>query len=281
MPQVLGGFNGLMAGKAVVMINEAAGDRVDYERLKDITGAPQVSINEKYGAQYLADATAWYWLGCNDYSGAVKMTGNGVDRRWSPIAVTRSLIHWVEDLKGLSNRGAEQWLADNAWVARDPVEVGKWLQSLIDKGMPTHRPKPLRTKDYDAMVEVSQGPLEDLVAVVDDHRDVQYLLGDVVYRGYTQLYRQDNPSGKPLGIKKFYANLEAHVEQHWAGEWELVRENVQTGLGSKTAPQKVLRRTGYEGPLRKRDMGRHVDSMGRVMMFLPSWDPMTHSNPVD
>jgi hypothetical protein len=265
----------------VVMINEAAGDRVDYERLKDITGSPQVSINEKYGAQYLADATAWYWLGCNDYSGAVKMTGNGVDRRWSPVAIKKSLVQWIEDLKDLSNRDAEQWLADNAWVARDPVEVGKWLQSLIDKGMPTCRPQPLRTKDYDAMVEVSQGPLEDLVGILDEQSDVPYLLGDVVYRGYTQLYRQDNPSGKPLKIKKFYANLEAYLEQNHKEAWELVRENVQTGTGSKTAQQKVLRRVGYDGPLRKREMARYVDSMGRIMMFLPSWDPMTHCNPVD
>jgi hypothetical protein len=131
------------------------------------------------------------------------------------------------------------------------------------------------------MVEVSQGPLEDLVGILDEQSDVPYLLGDVVYRGYTQLYRQDNPSGKPLKIKKFYANLEAYLEQNHKEAWELVRENVQTGTGSKTAQQKVLRRVGYDGPLRKREMARYVDSMGRIMMFLPSWDPMTHSNPVD
>jgi phage/plasmid-associated DNA primase len=272
--QVLGGFNGLMAGKSVVMVNEAAGDRVDYEKVKEIVHSPTLTINEKYGGQYQADATAWVWLCCNDPAGAVRMAGNGVDRRWSPIELKHTLLHWVQERKGLREQDAKNWLLDNDWVARNRDEVGKWVNSLIAKGLPERRPEPLHTAGYADLTDSQKGPLEDLVDIIDGHADVQYLMGDLVYEAYLQLQKRTNPSGRPLGRNKFYKTLEVYLEKQWKGRWKLVRTDVYSGRGPKATKtkQKVMFRVGVEERMYS-DMSKYVDCVQNVLLVQSSFAP--------
>ena len=188
------------------------------------------------------------------------MAGNGVDRRWSPIELKHTLLHWVQERKGLKEQDAKNWLLDNDWVARNRDEVGKWFNSLIAKGLPERRPEPLHTAGYADLTDSQKGPLEDLVDIIDGHADVQYLMGDLVYEAYRQLQKRTNPSGRPLGRNKFYKTLEVYLEKQWRRPME-------------ARPHGRIQRPGTDGeqdeteghvPCRGRgaDVFRHVEVRG-------------------
>lgn len=260
--QTLGNFNGMMVGRTAIMINEAAGDKVDYEAIKMIAHAATLTINEKYGGQYQSDNTPWLWMGCNDPAGAVKLSGGGVDRRWSPIEIKKTLAYWAGHEFGHDAEWGEQWLKENEHVASNPAEVRKWLWSLMLQGIPEFRPSPLRGASYDDMAKTQMSPQEEILEIVTSRPDVQWIAGDLLYDSYIQLSKRANPRGGVLGRNKFYKHVEVLLAQR-SGLAGWLLEDARVDKDGKDTRVKVLRRLTHDGRMKLRDMKAFVDHVGQ------------------
>ena len=57
---MVGQFNNLIAGMALVMIDESMATKTSASKMKLIAGNPYVTVNPKNIPQFEADNTAWY-----------------------------------------------------------------------------------------------------------------------------------------------------------------------------------------------------------------------------
>jgi predicted P-loop ATPase len=102
-------FNGIVAGKIAVSLEESVWDKADKNHLKTIIGQRTVMVNEKYGRQYDADNISLYVCGGNGALGAAKLGRDQSDRRFSILKVTRSIIDHVMEVKSLNRDDAIDW----------------------------------------------------------------------------------------------------------------------------------------------------------------------------
>jgi hypothetical protein len=137
-----GKFNGVIAGKAIIFINETARDKVDVEKVKSFIGSPTFMVEEKYEKPYACDNTGLVISATNQKTGGITLSGENSDRRYS-IFSTKTDIYQViikyflaKEGKTLTRAEATDWLEETGQhILHDEVEVGKWIaHKLISRG---------------------------------------------------------------------------------------------------------------------------------------------------
>jgi uncharacterized protein DUF5906 len=169
-------FNGEMAGKMAVLIDESTSDKANMEKFKAMVGREYLNINEKYMKPYVADNTALYFTGGNGAKGAILLGRDKSDRRWSILKVERDLFTHVMEVKSMTWEQAKTWWFDNIDLLKDRNEVAKWLYhvvSIAEKLETT--PSELHGIDYQNLMYVQAGPLEWIMENVFDHEDFNYI----------------------------------------------------------------------------------------------------------
>jgi len=140
---VTGHFNGLIAGKAAVIVNEATRDKVDIQSLKRILGSPTLPIENKFEVPYTADNTALYVMFSNPegvLGGGVTLSGGPSDRRYNLFSTKRTIYEIVADYREkvdgvpYSISDATDWIEDvGQYYLKDILEVGKWINAMVSK----------------------------------------------------------------------------------------------------------------------------------------------------
>jgi hypothetical protein len=166
--EVCGKFNAKLAGRAVWFINETARGKYNLDDLKRKVGSATYSVEPKGVDSFEADMTAWVIVSGNDEAGSIKLSGNGVDRRWSIVKGGRSLKEIVAETMKVSVGEAKTWIeAEGQHIVSDRAEAGRWLATLID-----------RHGDVD-VIDGHHG--EDYHAVAETQKSVEHLLFDAVF----------------------------------------------------------------------------------------------------
>ncbi|MFZ0258170.1 MAG: DUF5906 domain-containing protein, partial [Gammaproteobacteria bacterium] len=230
MEEVTGTFNDLIVGKTAVFIDEAVVDNANMNRLKRVALNPTVNINEKYGPKYVADNTPLYFAGGNDVLGAVRLAGDGSDRRWSIVKVEKTLLEVISDyfevgadpdkllaqdssdekvkeVFRLRNHGIDE-------VLKDKNEVAKWLHHIVEKWKDAGCPLGLHGEDYTGLIRAQKGPFEEVCEAIFFDENFTYISGKTLFAVYRNVYDESVPAGKG-GIQrnKFLAQVTAWLKR--------------------------------------------------------------------
>jgi hypothetical protein len=218
--KALGQFNGLIQGKVVVMIDEAIAEKVNVERLKRTVGNRTVDINPKYGKQGEHDNTALYIAGGNETTGPILLAGDATDRRWSIIKVEKTIIQRLMEDKDCMLEEAVEVYKKLEHVFTDRTEVGKWLNSIIEKWKHLELPPTGLHKDaYQNLLEAQRSPLEELMELVfvADEK-FEYIAGPVLFKLYERFSRETNPSARGVMQRnKFYSKVKDWLRRNTKG----------------------------------------------------------------
>lgn len=215
--RVLGGFNGALVGRAVVLIDEAVADKTDMERFKSFVGNPTLHVNEKYGLEFQCDNTALYLTGSNSMNGAVRLADDNSDRRWSIIKVERTLVDWIFEGRKCDPEAARHWLEDNISVLSDSVQVGRWLSYLLGKwGNTLHRPTALHGDDFKALLDVQRPAWQDLVESVLTDDAFTYVTAEELREMALKWTERTNKEGLRFvrKLKAFTLDVKAMIEKN-------------------------------------------------------------------
>lgn len=213
--QITGKFNGAIAGKAVLFINENSWDPKDQEALKDIMGSNKIAIELKGKETFTAPLTALLIFATNREGGSVMLSGNNVDRRYTLLGSDGSLND--STLVQLKARGlvgqdatradATTWIEEvGQFIIRDHQEIGKWINSCAKKfGTVPFKIKAFHGVTYQAcLVGQEQTYFSTIREVLEDTRtsiiDVRALI-DIVRLSHENETKFMKDTGILFGIK--------------------------------------------------------------------------------
>jgi hypothetical protein len=225
--KALGQFNGLIQGKVVVMIDEAIAEKVNVERLKRTVGNRTVDINPKYGKQGEHDNTAMYLAGGNETTGPILLAGDATDRRWSIIKVERTVIQRLMEDKGCTLEEAVELYKKMERVFTDRRQVGRWLNSIMERWQDLELPPSGLHKDaYQDLLAAQRSPFEELMELVFvTDMKFEYIAGPVLFKLYERFSRETNPSARGVMQRnKFYSKVRDWLKRNTSGiSWGVVK----------------------------------------------------------
>lgn len=113
-------------------------DSDTYNFLKQNLHAKVLNIRNLHTAQTQIDNNTWVWFSANKETqdvSPIPLAGDGksgIDRRFTPIIIRKSMEDYVSELKVLSNSEAREWIKHCIVnVIRNTEEVAKFLGSII------------------------------------------------------------------------------------------------------------------------------------------------------
>lgn len=208
---VIGAFNSLLVGKAVVMIDESMEDKTDSAAMKILIGNQTFTVNEKGIPQFDADLTAWVWIGSNQHEGGLWLDGTEADRRYSVFHVRdgESLDYWIAKHQGwLKDRmtddevqaqrhRAKQWMFDEGFkLLTDKAQVAHWLGYLFLKHSDRPHPMPLHGEDYRRLLGIQEKVEKRIIAAVFNDPDFSHIASRTLYEGYKLEAERAGQKGK-------------------------------------------------------------------------------------
>lgn len=247
MDEMTGQFNGHLQGKAVWFINENRADGNDNDAIKRVLGSPTLRSERKGKDAVLTDNTALVFVAGNFSLGAIKLSGTETDRRFSILNATSPLKAYVAEIKGVSEKEAEEWMwSTGQHIVNNPAEVAIWLHHLINKhGKVTHV-LALHGQDYADIVE-AQAPTNEQVyrAFFESWAWTNhgYFKQGTMFNFYTDYAKRQ--SFKPMSNQRFYAEAESWLKRKgiaferlatmkWNGSTASVFWNPAVGPAPKT-----------------------------------------------
>ena len=132
-----GKFNGLIAGKAIIVVNETAKDTVDDNRVKAFMGSPTFVVENKFETPYVCDNTSLVIMFSNNKDGGIRLAGTHADRRYSIFSskyniykITKEYMLKYEN-KDVAESECKDWIIDvGQHILEDRTQVGKWLSAM-------------------------------------------------------------------------------------------------------------------------------------------------------
>ena len=161
---LIGKFNNVIDGKAVVFVNEVSSEKADSDALKNIIHSPKVTLELKGIDSFEIDNLPLYILAGNkkDASfGTILLANDITDRRYSIVMPGKSLIDHINDYLILNqlepseeNNKAIRELMEYDFA--DAMQVGAWIHHLIQKyGKMTHVDA-LHGQDYQTLLNIQK-----------------------------------------------------------------------------------------------------------------------------
>lgn len=207
MEHLTGRFNSSIAGKALIFINETTHDQVDQDKLKAFLGSPTFKVEEKYERAVDADNCAMVFSAANGTSGAVRLTGDGSDRRYSIFSAKKPLYQVVSEYflakenKIVSLDDAKIWVETvGQHILHDADQVGKWLVAMTLKYGDIITLDAIKGKAYDDLLERQRGAWLDTVEEIFTQVDFEYITEQLL----VDLVREVN-KGELIPKKKTFA----------------------------------------------------------------------------
>mgnify|MGYP003385121468 CR=1 FL=1 len=204
-------FNGVIAGKMAVLINENTIDKTNMEKMKNLFGSEFINVNEKYQKTYISENTPLYFIASNEALGAILLGRNESDRRFSILQIPKSIPNVISDLKGWSFDQSLKWWLSKLDKLSDPVEVAKWLNHVIELAQELDEtPNRLHGEDYNALMGRQSGPLEWLFENIFEHEEFKFISVTEAYVMY-KLKSDEFGMFRPFNRGKFKALVDDYV----------------------------------------------------------------------
>jgi hypothetical protein len=219
MSDFAGQFNGHLAGKLAILLNENCEESYNHNAMKQIAGSERITFTNKNQMPYEGDNTALLFVSGNSLAGSIRLSGGDVDRRFSVIKGGSNLESYVRPYleaefgHSVSHDEAKAWIVSTGQrVLGDPVEAGKWLNALIERHGRIAFVHPLHGADYRSVVTVQTSLIDQVFERVFDE-DFSYIRKSTMYDFYRHEARiQGNRTS--YGKKKFYKAAEDWLAQH-------------------------------------------------------------------
>lgn len=130
-----GGFNAVMEGKVITVLDDEKKSNFPQDELKQNTGNPAVMIERKGIDSYTVDATANTIV--LDNTGLVKLVGGGIggeDRRWSIISTELKLLDHLQEKYEITDEDSRRAADEMATkLFENRISSGKWVAHCIEK----------------------------------------------------------------------------------------------------------------------------------------------------
>ena len=129
-----GGFNAIMKGKVIGVLDDEKKEDFPHTELKQTAGNGSQVIEPKGVDAYTVDATANIIV--FDNGGLVKLVGGGSggeDRRWSILFTEIVLLEHLQQKYGCSYSEAQELADGLGGIIADRRECGKWLAAVIER----------------------------------------------------------------------------------------------------------------------------------------------------
>lgn len=129
-----GGFNAIMEGKVITVLDDERKDGFPQDELKQNSGNGSIVIEPKGVDAYSVDATANTIV--LDNTGLVRLVGGGSageDRRWSIISTELTLLEVLAERYDLSPEQSKALAEQMGKLFENRLECGKWVAAMIQK----------------------------------------------------------------------------------------------------------------------------------------------------
>jgi hypothetical protein len=217
---IVGDFNGLIVGKAVVLIDEGA--EGSSNEMKATVGNEVLTINPKQINQYKVENTAWYWVSSNKREGGIWLDRTAADRRYSVLKVDKTLPYWICRHNGITDptpeqlREARNWcLTEGEKIARDPGEVAKWISHLlvthVDKGLPQE----LHGKDFDELMGLQEPLHEQMIRAIFNEPGFTHIERPFLNECYNVLVKETRCQ-RPIKPRSLYGAVTHIIEEEYS-----------------------------------------------------------------
>jgi len=196
---VTGKFNSVIAGQAVIVVNETRRDKVDVERMKAFLGSPKILIEAKYQVPYLADNTGLVMSYSNEITGGITLSGTQSDNRYSLFKTTKNIYQTCQrymleyEQQDLTLEEVKTWIegvgddsGQNLLFSRE--QVGRWINAMAAKHGDITAVKPCHGVEYQALIDRQRGSWTQTVEQVFTDPDFTFIRAELL----EQLIREKN-----------------------------------------------------------------------------------------
>lgn len=129
-----GGFNSIMEGKVITVLDDERKDKFPQDELKQNSGNGSIVIEPKGVDAYSVDSTATTIV--LDNTGLVELKGGGSgseDRRWSIISTELTLLEILQQKYSLTEEESKHLAEKIGELCENRIECGKWIAAMIKK----------------------------------------------------------------------------------------------------------------------------------------------------
>lgn len=129
-----GGFNAIMEGKVISILDDEKKDGFPNDELKRATGNGSIVIEPKGIDAYSVDTTSTPVV--FDNTGLVRLVGGGSageDRRWSIITTELTLLDTLQNKYNITAEESKELAKHMGYVFENRIECGKWIAHVIAK----------------------------------------------------------------------------------------------------------------------------------------------------
>lgn len=252
---VIGKFNSVVAGKAMIVVNETNRSKVDSERTKAFLGSPSILVEPKGMDVYHADNTALVMFVTNDINGGVNVGGTKSDNRFSFFHVRESIYaacarHFREhEGEELTELEIKQWIEGPAFdagqnILHDEYEVGKWICAMLAQHGDVTHTEPFHADEYQRIVNLQRGAWTRTVEQVFEDPKFQYIRFQLL----VELVRHFNRGEMLPGKTRMKQEIERLIrDRGWNIEYK-ERARIQHGLNEiQRTVWCVTNSTGFDG----------------------------------
>jgi hypothetical protein len=196
---VTGKFNSVIAGQAVIVVNETKRDKVDVERMKAFLGSPKILIEQKYQVPYLADNTGLVLSFSNEITGGITLSGTQSDNRYSLFKTSKNIYQTCQryfrefDERDMTIEEIKTWIEgkdsnSGQNLLFNQEQVGRWINAMAIKHGDIQAVKPVHGAEYQALIDRQRGSWTTTVEQVFSEESFTFIRADLLER----LIRENN-----------------------------------------------------------------------------------------
>lgn len=204
---LLGKFNGAIAGKAVIFVNETVREKVDVEKIKQFLGSKRFQVENKFEMPYSADNTALVISFTNALAGGISLSGTKSDERYSLFSTNKVfrevLSRYFKEKEGidLTPEECKKWLESNdpmsgQNILRDKVQNGKWINAMHAKWGKVEYVESYHGQVYSELINRQRGAWTDLVEDVFTEPGFTYIRDVVLEKMIVEFCKKEMIPGK-------------------------------------------------------------------------------------
>lgn len=273
---VVGKFNGVIAGKAVVIVNETNRSKIDSERTKAFLGSPRILVENKYQVPYYADNTCLVFFFTNDINGGVNVSGTSSDNRFSFFRVRQNIyktcVRYFKEREGrdITEREVQDWIegtdSDSGQIVLfNEEQVGKWICAMLAKHGDVRVVEPVHGAEHRAIIDKQRGAWTKKVEQVFEDPKFNYIRAALL----DDLVREFNKGEMLPGRNKMRDEIERLIQDRGYPVEFVQRGVVNTGI--KSSRQLPIWRLNTLGAVNEDETEYgHEDNNGR---WVWDWKP--------
>jgi hypothetical protein len=274
MEHLTGKFNGSIAGKALISINETTREKVDQDKLKAFLGSTVFKVEEKYERVVDADNCGLVFSSANGTGGSVSLSGAGSDRRYSifssktTIYLTVQRYFSAKENKKITLEQAKTWVeTTGAGILHDETQVGKWITAMTCKYGDIENLAAVKGEAYDTLLNRQRGAWLDTVESIITDPGFTYIREGLL----RDLVREYNRGEIVPGKKTFNEGVEKLCADKGYAVVIVERVSIKDSVDIIGAKSKSIQRTVWKKDDKKNTVFENESAYGEADSRTGKW----------